>query len=142
MHIKYYCDTFNKITYTLWDGDVDSAQWLANLRKTIEVPAWASSEIWIIDQTTATRLSSVSIGTIGQVIALLKEHIKNVRNRKIVFISNDSYFQNSQVQAVLRQIRVEVVVFEDLSAACAHLGLELANVQREFSWLRADVREG
>ena len=141
MLIKYYCDTFNKITYSLWAGESDAAEWLASLRKTIEDPAWAASRIWIIDQTTIKLMTAISVSTLEQVGILLNQHIVDLQNRKIVIVSEDAFYQEDRIQAVLRQLQVNVIVLSDLTSACTYLNLDLATVQREFAWLHADAAD-
>ena len=141
MSITYYCDTARKITYTLWDGEVDPGQWIAHVHTALEDPAWSASHIWINDLVTVSEGSSIDMSTITQAVALYIKREKELRNGRIAIIANGNYEKASKFSAYMNKIHVGVNVFANLPVACTYLGLNLADVSQVFGRLRADLHE-
>ena len=127
------------LTLVVWDGEVSGDEAEDNVRRLKSDPDWPPGPLHLLDTTTVT---SAPLVANTKLVEMLNEIAESRLIRFAVIASGDSANEAVKFQAEVTALGVsQVIVFNDVSAACSWLGIDLPATRATLADLRRELRE-
>ena len=127
------------LTLVVWDGEVSGDQAEDQVRRLKADPDWPPGPLHLLDTTTVTTAPLVAN---TKLVEMLNEIAESRLIRFAVVASGDSAGEATKFQAEVSALGVsQVIVFNDVSAACSWLGIDLPATRATLADLRRELRE-
>ena len=128
------------LTLVVWDGEVSGDEAEDQVRKLKLDPDWPPGPLHLLDTTTVT---SAPLVANTKLVEMLNEIAESRLIRFAVIASGDSANEAVKFQAEVTVLGVsQVIVFNDVSAACSWLGIDLPATRATLADLRRELRRG
>jgi hypothetical protein len=127
------------LTLVVWDGDISGDEAEDQVRTLRADPDWPPGPLHLLDTTTVTSAPLVANTKLAE---MLNEIAESKLIRFAVIASGDNAAQATQFQAEATTLGVsQVIIFNDISAACSWLGIDLAATRTTLADLRRELRQ-
>ncbi len=145
MSIVYRIDKDRGVAFSVWQGDVTPADFLATLQAELADPDWPPRRrAQLVDLRTYTVLEDAAAvqAAIANAIGIYAEHRDKVARMRMAIVASDAFAQALSFQRLSLPGPLKVIVFNSLPTACAWLGLDMMEAERALEELRSSGREG
>lgn len=127
------------LTLVVWDGDISGDEAEDQIRTLRSDPDWPPGPLHLLDTTTVT---SAPLVANTKLVEMLNEIAESKLIRFAVVASGDSSAEATKFQAAATAVGVsQVIVFNDISAACSWLGIDLPATRTTLADLRRELRQ-
>ncbi len=139
MSIVYRIDTDRGVAFSVWQGAVTPAEFLATLQRELADPAWPPRRrAHLVDLRTLT--VPVDPAAVEQALAtaadLYAGHKGKVARLRMAIVASEAFAQALAFQRLTLPGPVKAIVFGNLLTACTWLGLDVTETERALQELR------
>ncbi len=145
MSIIYRIDKDRGVAFSVWQGEVTPADFLAKLRAELADPDWPPRRrAHLVDlRTYAVREDAAAVeAAISTAIGIYAERRDKVARMRMAIVASDAFAHALSFQRLSLPGPLKVIVFNSLPTACAWLGLDMMDAERALEELRSAGREG
>ncbi len=140
MPIAYRCDADLGITISVWEGAVTVEEWRDLVRRQLADPDWPCGRLSLADATTAGNTAAISDEEICEVAAMYRTQQTRIAGIKAARVSPHETRGALTFQRAMGPSGPTTLVFDDLEAACAWLGVSVDDVRPTLEELREELR--
>ena len=127
------------LTLVVWDGDITGDEAEDQIRTLRADPDWPPGPLHLLDTTTATSAPRVAN---TKLVEMLTEIAEKKVIRFAVIANGDATGEAAGFQSEATTAGVsQVIVFNDVSAACSWLGIDLPATRATLADLRRELRQ-
>ncbi|MGO9876603.1 MAG: hypothetical protein ACLPVY_22745 [Acidimicrobiia bacterium] len=138
MAIASQLDKALGLTLVVWDGIVTGYDAEEQVRRLRADPDWPPGPLHLLDTTSVSAVPTVANTKLVEMLAEIAE----TRRIRFAVVASDAFDEATRFQQAASAVGVShVIVFNELSTACAWLGVDVAATQSALSALRNEARE-
>jgi hypothetical protein len=127
------------LTLVVWDGDITGDEAEDQVRTLRADPDWPPGPLHLLDTTTVT---SAPLVANTKLVEMLTEIAEKKVIRFAVIANGDATGEAARFQSEATAAGVsQVIVFNDVSAACSWLGIDLPATRATLADLRRELRQ-
>jgi len=136
--IAYQLDHALGLTLVVWDGVVTGHDAEEQVRRLRSDPDWPPGPLHVLDTTSVSSVPTVAETKLIEMLAEIAES----RQIRVAVVASDAFDEATRFQEAASAVGVSrVIVFNELSTACAWIGIDVAATQAAISALRGELRE-
>src|SRR5688572_946332 len=139
MGIKYRADREKQIIFVVWDDVVTADTWFEHIDRLIADPLWPLISAMLVDLRTARDISSIEEAEIDHAVALFNTVPIPLSKKRVGIVAANAFWKSRRFGDLISRFGASVIVFNELSTACAYLGIDTMEALKAIQQLRADV---
>jgi hypothetical protein len=141
MGIAYRSDDAIGLSVSVWDGEITDDQRRRQMEAVASDPNWGAGGLLLTDLTGVSTAQRASATQVLEAAAEFSERLAGqVRNAKWAIVASETFVLAQRFGSYLEEEVRRIIVFNDLDAACAWLGVDSADARAIIGELRADLR--
>ncbi len=126
------------LTLVVWDGDISGDEAEDHVRRLRDDADWPPGPLHLLDTTSVTSAPMVAN---TKLLEMLNEIAESKQIRFAVVTSGSAREQAAKFQTETTALGItQVIVFNDLSAACSWIGIDFAAARSTLEDLRRELR--
>lgn len=130
----------SELIVAVWDGAITPQEWAEVVRRQVAEPSDSLGYRRLTDARTAD-VSAISGDDVDDVSASIDSAPGDVSAVKLAIVAAAEWATAQQVEVSMSKLGVTTVVFNDVHAACAWLGVDADLTLRTISELRNELRD-
>ena len=137
MAIEYRLDRALGLTLVVWDGVVTGHEAEEQVRRLRADPDWPPGRLHLLDLTSVGAVPTVGETRLVEMLAEMAE----MRQIRFAVIAGDAFAEATRFQEAASAVGVtHIIVFNELSTACAWLGIDFDATRTALHALRDGLR--
>jgi len=139
--ITYRCDAEHGCTFVVWDQGATPEEWHGHLDRLFADPAFPPGERWLVDLGTARGAPIITDEVIAEVGKRLNAESDTLNEMRVAIVPNGTWEKARQL--VDREVSIpglRAILFNELSVACAWLGLPPGEIGLILESIRTELR--
>ena len=124
----------------VWDGVVTVEQWRSHVETYLADPQRLTHRRSLVDLSTADA-SAIGDADEAEIVAKYIPHASELRHRQSAAIAAQEFKPSVEFGRRIQRLGLDVIIFNELTVACAWLGVELSDVREVIRDLRATLRD-
>ena len=137
MAIEYRLDRALGLTLVVWDGVVTGHEAEEQVRRLRADPDWPPGRLHLLDLTSVSSVPTVGETRLVEMLAEMAE----MRQIRFAVIAGDAFVEATRFQEAASAVGVtHIIVFNELSTACAWLGIDFDATRTALHALRNGLR--
>ncbi len=124
----------------VWDSVITIDQWRSHVDRYLADPERLTRRRSLVDLSTADA-SAIGDAEAAQIVAKYIPHASELKHRQSAAIAAQEFMPSVEFAHRIQSLGLNVMIFNELTVACAWLGVDLSEVQPIIQALRADLRD-
>lgn len=139
MGIAYHLDKERGVTFTVWDGVITMPDWLDHIGRVTADPAWPAGGLWLADTSSVSDVSSIREADIESAADRYCEYREKLQRSRVAIVAQEVFRKARLFERYLSLCGPNVIVFNELGAASAWLGIDVGIARTVTARLRAGL---
>jgi hypothetical protein len=140
MGIAYRCDVSNRLSISVWQGEITADEGKLHLAALAADPEWAAGRSIVIDLTRVAATPTPADDVAQSAEAFLQILAGQARQAKWAIVADQTFERARAFGERVERAVPHLIVFNNLETACAWLGVDPTEVRTIADDLRREIR--